>query len=327
MSLTPRIDRLDRNFIINGGMDYFQRGGVSAAVALGTSFDYITADRFDMRVTGTWTTPTSGRSSTQLGDVARYSHLFQGTPTALGDTFVKRQKIESVFAKELVDEKISLALLYSGNNFTTLTITMYTADVEDDFSAVTQVDQKVITILDDSTVNQAVWEDIPTASGATRGLMIEFEFSGLGALSATNLYTGEIKLNIGSDVQDFGYFNSDPISELDICQRYFTKTYKINDDVGTITNNNNMIMNGLTINLGVAPIRPFVFPVIMRTVPSITHYHPFNGSATSVFVRDDNSNTSTIASAQISELSYSANSDGGTSGYVYITHATADAEL
>lgn len=217
---TPRIDRIDRQYFMNGGSEYFQRGGVSSAVAVGTSFDYITMDRFDMKVTGTWTTPTSQRSSTKLGTLARRSHLFQGTPTNLADTFVIRQKIESVFAKDLINDVFSLGLKYKGDNFTTLDITLYTADVEDDFSAVTQIDTTSITITDDSTNQRAIWENITTDAGIARGLMVEFAFSGLGALAATNLFCSEFVLNIGKEVNDYSTFGRDEAEELLLCQRY-----------------------------------------------------------------------------------------------------------
>lgn len=109
MSLAPRIDRIDRNFIINGAMDFWQRA-VSRSV---TSEVNGPADRWSQgRTTGSGVftasrvtdVPSNGRSVYSLNCTVTTA----ATP-ATTDRYGIFQKIEGNIAQAIYNEKVTLS--------------------------------------------------------------------------------------------------------------------------------------------------------------------------------------------------------------------------
>lgn len=234
-NLTPRLDRIDRNYFINGAMEYFQVAGASVGVAVPSSYDYSTVDMFELEQTGTWTSPESVRSTTKVGSNSRRSLEFTGTPGAISDEFHMRTKIESIFAQELVGSIFSLGLRLKSSNFTQVRVILSHADVEDDFTTTTQVTEQTINFNADSTEQDIRIEALSSISSLSNGIQVDFEFKGLGDTSATTLNVGEFILNIGNIKNEYAPFGRDQIDELSKCRRYFEKTYDIDTSIGTST--------------------------------------------------------------------------------------------
>lgn len=218
MSNTPRIDRNDKNFLINGAGEFSKRAATSG---LSSSFGYFAVDRWEMKYTGSWSGTSTESSSTLLGDYTDTSIYLAGTPAALSDDFVVRQKIEASRARELINDVFSFKFLYKTNNFTSVDVKFYTADVEDDFSAVTQLGStQTKTLLDDSSNQEIKVEGFNSSAAVARGLMVEMTFNGLSAVSATNIYLGELKINIGDKAQEFSRCGRTKEEEEKLCFRY-----------------------------------------------------------------------------------------------------------
>lgn len=254
--LTPRIDRIDRNFIINGGCEYFQVGGASSAVAIPGSFDYASMDMFELETSGSWTSPESQRSTTKVGNRSRRSHLFTGTPAAVSDEFRMRTKIESIFAYELIDDVFSLGLKLKSDNFTEVQITVSYADTEDVFSSVTQIAQQTFTFTADSAEQEIKFENISPNPNMANGIQVQFDFKGLGSTSATNLYVGEFIVNKGKTKNKYAPAGRDQIEEFSLCKRYLEE--------------NTTHWSGDT-TAGNTYVQPAEFTEVKRAVPSMSY--------------------------------------------------------
>lgn len=323
-NLTPRIDRIDKNFFINGACEYFQEGGASSAVAVPGSFDYVSMDMFEMEVSGSWTSPESQRSTTKVGNRSRRSHLFTGTPAALSDEFRMKTKIESIFAFELIDDVFSLGFKLKSDNFTEVQITLSYADTEDVFSSVTQIAQQTFTFADDSSEQEIKFENISPNPNIANGLQVQFDFKGLGSTSATNLNVGEFIINKGKTKNKYAPAGRDQAEELQLCQRYLSKTWDLDTPVGATTNNgvityydsNSSSQGGLDVR----------FPERMRGLPSITLYNP-NTGATGSFNDRNGNNARTVSADQIGEAGFLVNLSGLSTLTHDVGHYIADARL
>lgn len=320
MSNTPRIDRIDKNYIINGACEYFQESGGSA-IAVPSSYDYVSMDMFETEVSGTWTTPQSSRSTTKVGTRSRRSHLFTGTPTNVADEFHMKTKIESILAMELLDDVFSLGLKLRSDNFTQVRVILSYADAEDNFSAVTQIIEQTIDFTADGSIQEVKFENISPNANIVNGLQVEFEFKGLGGLTATNLYVGEFVLNKGKTKNDYSPCGRDQIEELLLCQRYFEKSYELDTAPGTANGDG---AARIQVDAG-SDISYFSvkFSTRKRAVPTITPYSSVTGTAARV--RTGAGDTASYAITDLGSSSFSMQST--VPDQLLIFQWTADARL
>ena len=276
-NLTPRLDRIDRNYFINGAMEYFQVAGASVGVAVPSSYDYSTVDMFELEQTGTWTSPESVRSTTKVGSNSRRSLEFTGTPGAISDEFHMRTKIESIFAHELISDKISLGLNIKSSNFTQVLIRLSFANAEDNFSSTTSVIETTINFDADSSEQNISWEDLAPPVSMANGIMIEYEFKGLTDTSATTLNVGEFILNRGDKTNGYAPAAVNQVEELSLCQRYFEKTYDTDTPVGTITGNTGGVLIESQSSALTSVRYNYNFAVNKRVLPTVEVYNPATG--------------------------------------------------
>ena len=137
--MTARIDLLDRNFLINGAMKYFQRD--TGVVALTTSAFYRGLDRFIIKTSGGLAAGNSNRSSGQVppNGLSEHSLQLDITPTLIGHQVDVQQRIESIFVRPMNNQKVSLSMQVFSESADQIEIELRTADVKDDFSAVTPI--------------------------------------------------------------------------------------------------------------------------------------------------------------------------------------------
>lgn len=276
-NLTPRINRIDRNYIINGAMEYFQVAGASTPVAVSSSYAYDAPDMFETEQTGTWTSPEIGRSTTKVGTRSRRSSAFTGTPGATSDEFHMRTKIESIFAQDLISDKFSLGFQYNSSNFTQCQVIVSYANAEDNFSTTTEVLNITFTLTADSTNRSIEWANLTPVANMANGIQIEYIFKGLSDTSATTLNVGEFVLNKGNRAIDYAPAGRNQVEELSLCRRYFEKTYNTDVAVGTITNEGGLVdvhanaTGGLVVN--------YSFHKEKRVVPTIEVYNPATGAS------------------------------------------------
>jgi hypothetical protein len=228
MSTAIRIDRLDKNYLINGGLDFFQRGGVSGSVNLSTTPTYVAADRFKMSYTGTVTgTPNAQQvASTMSPQRARYAVQLNGRRNSSTLTFTMEQRLEGFEARELA---------YAGSAsfsiwvFTPITgcsvrLTLNTPTAEDNYTSVTQLSQQTSsTTIAASTWTKISFSNLSISSAANNGLAVVVDLqipSGTDGSAQNHLMT-QFMLNAGTTASDFVRAGAHIGRELALCQRYY----------------------------------------------------------------------------------------------------------
>jgi hypothetical protein len=323
MSLTPRIDRLDKNYLINGSFDYWQRS-TSTLVSNG-SVEYV-ADRW---ISGPGIDGAAGSQTTFSRDTdtpdnkVKYSAKADGTYVP-GEELSWKQRIESIFARDLSDETISLGFWIKSEDALQARVKLSTADVEDDFSVVTDIHTSVQTITNDSVWQEIKLEGIslPDVSNGLQ-LTVTLIMDGTGTF---NHWFAKPILSIGSQSTGFTYAGTDLLSELALCRRYFEKSYDLDEAPGTTT------FNGVTTtwvdDTGGYHARYTMhsqFLVTKRTIPVAYPYNPSNGAINQVYASANISMSAVYTG--VSGFSMQRNIQPGSIYVRAYHHWTADAEL
>ena len=139
-----------------------------------------------------------------------------------------------------------------------------------------------------------------------------------------NFSLSQVQFELGS-ASDFK--NKSIQQEIKACQRYFCKTYDLATDPGTITN----IGSHQWEERGITQLadRPHLFPVTMRTPPTVTIYSPATGAINKSRCVNSGSDIGVFSISRLGDKSFSAiNHDNNFPLYSTIQiHYTADTEL
>jgi hypothetical protein len=146
-----------------------------------------------------------------------------------------------------------------------------------------------------------------------------------GAVKAHRITGFRAWKSVNTNVRGFHSRGGDFAQELQLCQRYFEKSYNINDSVGTATQNG---MEGSTLNEGSLHNRSnsVSFKINKRTTPTVTTYDKNGTAGNALFI--NNSNTESVSATGtrwLNESSFSIVS--ANPNYSIHLHYTADAEL
>lgn len=310
MSLTPRIDtvedRASKNYIINGGFDFWQRG------TSGTT-GYI-ADRMQV-VAATATT----RSTDVPNNFSKYSMQIAQSSVQFG---YFKQKIESVFTRELYDTTVTLVFWAKSTAGTsTLYVDINQADAVDNFSTVTNVYTKTLATSPSSSWTQYSYTFIVTATMAINGFEIVFVRNNTSA--NTTLYS-QIQLNPGDRVLGFSTAGRNYPEELQLCQRYYEKSYNI--DVAPGSGTSLGVVDFVSGNSAAYGTRIFFSYIQKRAAPTIKIYST-DGTVDAIRNASNLSNLAAGALQPGTRSSGAVSSVVGSAGSVYQFHWTADAEL
>ena len=330
-NLTPRINRLDRNYLINSAKDFAQRS--TSAVNLGVSYAFNSLDRHVYKYAGSFSgTPTVQRIQDSPSGKTKYCSSLVANFSAVSAELFESQPIESVNARDLVGEQVSFSIWVKPDSCQTMELRLYTANVEDNFSAVTVFHSSSKVITPNSTWQRVTFENISVAAGAERGVLVEVvltDSDSTGVSETHRLTRG--KLNIGSTAQDWNLFGLDYEDEEEKCLRYYEKSY--NRDVNPGTNTSSGIWNYRSGSGGTGfgkPGAPFI--VKKRALPTMLAYAIDGTSGAYTRVHDaagtgtSNTVTPLTLSASTSYVTTHSGNPGATNeGVAY--HWTSDAEV
>jgi hypothetical protein len=259
-----------KNFIINGGFDFWQRG-ISISSLSGSPQTY-TADRWwysnTPNITGTVSRQPTG-DTTNLPSI-QYCARVQRTA---GNTGVNPlyfcQEIETVNSIPLAGKTVTISFYarkgtnYSQNNSQLLFQLRSGTGVDQNcysgFTNSTNIIQNQASLL--TTVWQRFSYSIPVPSTSTQlGAFFYYGASGTAGVSDYFEITG-IQLEVGSVATEFSRAGGDIQGELAKCQRYYHKA--VSESLyGSIGTGKAYSSNILNINV---PL-----PVKMRSIPSVT---------------------------------------------------------
>lgn len=325
-----KIALLDKNYFINGSFDFFQRS--TALINLNATLAYRNADRWRVAIDGSSFTSSDAIRVNDAPNVSRlknsFSFSFQRNASVA--SLYCSQRIESIFARDLAQKPISLTFY---NKFSALPdlgleIKIYTANVEDDFSAKTLVHTENVD-LSGFALNQ--WHEfkldkvLTLTDDAKRGIEVEYlwKYSSATDGAAQHLRFTGAKLAQNEKAQEFSYSARDLEEELSLCQRYFEKSYDVDanpaalglkSSIAFIAHSASEAHGGLT------------FQVYKRAIPVVTTYGN-NGVAGQVHRRGVGDLAVTIANGEQGTKTFPTFSGGLVTGSVYSFNYTAEAEL
>jgi hypothetical protein len=322
-----------RNRIINGNMGIWQRGTTFAAI--GTSV--YTVDRWHSTIAGSSLSLTSSRSTSVPSPDFAYSLQYQqigSTATSVTD-YAARQRFELANVRDLAGKIVTISFWYRSNIVGTHGVRILP------IGTTGGVDTKVAITVNSAntweyktvTTNalSAVTSWGSTADNATALILdIGLRVSGVGQTTvAANTYfnlTG-VQLEAGSVATPF---ERRPFStELDLCQRYYTKTYELDTAPGTAAGAGyaGAIRSTSISTTSYMAFGNWRFPTRMRSFPSIDVFNPRTGVVDS-FAADasDFSGVGVGTIGQTGAQFFVFNRSVGTDVFIQVA-ATATAEL
>lgn len=263
-----------RNRIINGDMSIDQRnvGDVQTITAGATAY---TVDRWYAYCTGANVT---GQRVSGSGNTQNY-YRFTGAASVTKIGF--GQRIEAASSFDLNNGIATLSADLANSLLTTVTWTAWYANTVDTFGTQasptrTQIATGTFTVTPSVTRYNT---QISIPSAATTGIEIEFS---VAAQTSGTWTIGNVQLEGGSAATSF---EKRPIGmELSLCQRYYQKSYNLDQKPGTITG---QFSGGtMTYTEAVATFHQLSTVRLspsLRGNPSITIYNPTTGATASLW--------------------------------------------
>lgn len=278
MSLTPRLDRIDRNYLINGNFDYWQRiSGNQLTVTTNRAFG---ADRWMLFPSVTNSQASQMIRAASANGFSTYDMNFG--PWNQNAKCAVAQIVEHNNTRELRGQTVTLNYFHKATNAGSnarIQILSWTgtADAVTGFSnAVPYTEWTNYTLASNFTslgfINRSsavanAYEEVKlTVNVPTNcnNLIVVIAYADNAGIQQ---FISQAKLAIGSEATDYSYFNETLSAELTACQRYF-QTLESIPSVYSATNRIN----------GYCPL-----PVHMRVIPTASMTGVINFQGTNAF--------------------------------------------
>lgn len=241
-SLLAALDRLDKNYIINGAYDLWQRGGVSGGVNVSGTLTYVGPDRWRTLFTGTHSfTPNVRRSTTVPDNSVRFSNRWDFQRNASAAILAQEQRIEAANCTELVDAgKLSISLFVNSTVApvgTLVRLFLYTPTVVDNHTVQNTMYSTTTSLSSANTWTEIKFENITVTTAALLGLGVRIEFSYPSGTdgSTQSAFITKVVLNAGDTARTFTRFGKNLGQEIVAAQRYFEKSYALETAPGSVT--------------------------------------------------------------------------------------------
>lgn len=187
------------NAVINGGCMASSR----PSATITNSYAYGPIDLLAVKADGTVAAGTISQATgtTSLTQTAHACFVENCTLTGSGAVYF-RHRIESKIARRFVGQiaNFSARVYHDVGSAVDAVITINKADSADDFSSVTQVATKTISVPD--TTNHTIEAVIAGMGDCSNGIEIEVKMD-TGAITTKDVYCGDLQLTIGEDRRDF----------------------------------------------------------------------------------------------------------------------------
>jgi len=297
----------NKNLIINGNFDIWQRG---------TSFstnNVYTADRWNFRFQGS-------------GLVTKHAEgLRLEKPLGVNQWAFVGQIFESDNTRHLNGKTITISAKVKGETINKIRFVFGVEPVYDDWHAITSPDylfeSEPFTISTSEFTEISYTIQLPQLStDFTLACTIDLRDS-FSTTDGDAVIIKSVQLEEGSVATEFEHRHIG--TEIELCQRYYQKSYDLDTNPGTIANNGR-IMELATRNS--ANNTPGVqFLTTMRDVPTISIYSPITGAINKIHNNSDKSLT--LDSVGESGIAGISGIPAGDTSFGAKYHYTADAEL
>lgn len=349
LGIHEALKAIDNNRIINGGFHFWQRGTTFTSVASNT----YTADRFRYFKNGS--AVHTVQRSTDVSTTAIGTHSMDVLTTTLqssigaSDFFFIQHRIEGTVLKTFRSKKMVLRFQVKSPKVGTHSVNIKNGDATRTNVLTYQVTQantwetKTVRFTHDPT---GTWN-----YDATIGVRVDFVLavgssiatSTIGTWQSGDFYGATAQVNVIDSLSsfklsdivllednenqtrepDFKYAGQSYADELQLCQRYYEKSYEVATAPGTVTSNGQVFFRGTSTNHIFCTT--FVTPKKAGTV-TLTTYNPATGAAGSWRDVDATANR-TPAATSASDGSFLVNISATVDGNALTGHWVADAEL
>jgi len=308
----------NRNRIINGGMDIWQRGDNTT----GSGFF---ADRWRIESGVTTAVENAGGSAPGFRRNAYIRRNVSGNA-------VVAQRIEAANCFDLAGKSVTVQLHHTtaSGSCTNIAVSIYRANSMDTFSGTTLV--QTINITDTSTGTKTVtFNALP--SEVANGIELRIDYTVVGD---TYVRLTGVQLEVGSKATAF---EKRPFQqELALCQRYFEKSYNLNVPPGT---NVSAGANVCSITSSVTSLSRLFFDVryavpkrttaVMGSSVNPIKIYSEDGTVNAISVYNSSATKLTVTSVGASSFNslgtFISTSTNAATGQAYYFHWTAEAEL
>ena len=325
MANTPRLDRLDKNYLLNGGMDIPQRIA-SSTVNLSTSLAYY-LDRWTMKYGNAFTgTPTVKQEVASPNSYSQFCMRMDGNASASNSFYEVHQRIESMNCYDMVAVgSASYRMWIFSASATQATVTLSYANSTDNFSTTTQFSSNVVTL----TVgqwNEVSVDNVAVPSQGVQGVEIVVTLSAMSVTGSSQIHRiTQAAVNAGTRASRFfSRFERHVTLENHACKRYYEKSYDLYNAPGTVTSAGKVSVRPPSANISTTVF----YKAEKRTTPSVTTYSTATGASGQI--RNESSNAD-VSSAGIPDSnglsSYSTNNGNGSANLQFAWHWTSEAEL
>jgi hypothetical protein len=295
-----------RNFVINGGMDVWQRG----TTGFGTSTGTYTADRW---VLGSSSTTVTRDTDVPVSPYFNYSLKMVGTSD---NSLI--QRVESLNSTLLAGQTVTFSFYAKRTaGAGALDVRFYYPTTTDTYGAVTQIGSTVVVAASPSSSWTRYSVTAAIGTNITTGLQILINNTG----ASTTFITGA-QLELGSVATSFSRAGGNIQGELAACQRYFTKSYLQGDAPATATSTNSVVFICPTASTG-SMHQNVRYPITMRTTPTLTLYDQL-GASGKVY-KGANGKTSDVF--YTGDAGFAGGTTDATSATLMVFQYTASAEL
>jgi len=201
-----------RNRIINGGMDFAQRGTSFSTPVSGT----YTLDRWFVNWAGA-----APASVAQVAGPTGFRKALQITGAASNTAVGIIQRIESYNCSDLSGANITIQANIAVSSAQTVLWTLYYPTAQDNYASSTLISSGTWSATTTATTFTATITGLP--SGATNGLQLAIYPNNAGAFTSGTITITGVQLEKGSTATAFDYRPYG--TELVLCQRYYEKSF------------------------------------------------------------------------------------------------------
>jgi hypothetical protein len=304
-----------KNRLINGLMAVDQRNN-GAAQTITAGANTYTVDRWFVVATGANVT---GQRVAGSGN-NQYNYRLTGAASVTAISFI--QRIESNNCYDLAGQTATLSVNLANSVLTTVNWQIAYAGGTDNWALATTVIASGSFTVSSTLTNFTAQISIPAA--ATTGLQILLN---VGAQTSGTWTIGQAQLEKGSTATSFDYRPYG--TELQLCQRYFNKTFPQTTTVAqNVGAENGAVTMAINITAGTVGVMwtDYIYPVVMRATPTtVTTFNPLVANAN--WRNSANTADFTVAVANTSDRAVQVRAANVTTNQGAYIHLTASAEL
>ena len=318
------------NICINGAFEIWQRGSSTAAASLGV-YNYL-ADRIFVNPAGAGITQERALITSLSGAKTKYCLQLDGV-SASTTTVAVGQRIESANVRQLRGDGVTISCwVYNGSGTSfTPTFEVHTPSAENNFGSLTLV----ATLSPGISCGNAAWTRVYASVNAAgvnawadidHGLQVSLVIPTAHMLAGHSNKIAEFQIQEGTTLTTFLPRLFSEI--LQLCQRYYWKTYDQNVVPGTSTDVG--ALRWYAAATGGGWFYQIVYPVEMVKVPTVTFYSPITGAAgyaRNYSGTDNPVGTTWYGDGGVGLVSCSVIDQGSSVGGQLRVHATFNAEL